>query len=328
VSGTVFITGAAGFIGSHLAQSLLARGERVAGFDNFDPFYPEWMKRRNLEEVAAGAGRAQFDFIAGDVRDADALAQALRRTRPESVVHLAARAGVRPSIADPAGYASVNIVGTSVLLRCAHEAGCRRVIVASSSSVYGNAAKVPFSESDDVSAPVSPYAATKLACEHITHAHRHLTGMPSACLRFFTVVGPAQRPDLAASLFLHKVSRGEPVHMFGDGSSVRDYTFVGDIVAGILAALDRVDAAGWRVWNLGGDAPVRLRDLVAAVGRVVGREPRIEHAPSQPGDVERTWADLTRARAELEYAPTVSLEEALSRQWAWMRTMERPLRTS
>lgn len=319
MSGTIVVTGAAGFLGSHVCEALLARGSRVIGIDNFDPFYPAEAKRRNVAASTRGAP-AGFELIEADITDADAVRAALRRTRPEGVIHLAARAGVRPSIADPVGYARANVLGTSVMLEAAREAGCGRFVFASSSSVYGNNRKVPFAEDDDVSRPISPYAATKRAGELLAFTHHALTRMPTACLRFFTVFGPRQRPDLAIARFLGLIARGEPIEVFGDGSMKRDYTFVGDIVAGVLAAYDRIDRFGYRVWNLGSDRPVRLDELVRSIVRVTGREPRIERRGVQPGDVEQTWADLTRARGELDYAPRTGLEEGLERQWSWMRS--------
>ena len=225
---------------------------------------------------------------------------------------------MRPSIADPRGYAMTNLVGTAVVMEAARAAGCSRLVIASSSSVYGNNAKTPFSEDDAVEHPISPYAATKRANELMGHTHWHLTGMPTAMLRFFTVFGPRQRPDLAIRKFLSRVGAGEEIEMFGDGSTSRDYTYIDDIVAGIIAAYDRVPTLGYRVWTLGGNHPISLAGLIEAVGATVGRAPRIVRRPMQPGDVERTWADLTRSRAERGYAPGTSLEEGLRRQWAWM----------
>jgi UDP-glucuronate 4-epimerase len=206
-------------------------------------------------------------------------------------------------------------MGTQVLLGEALRAGCGRFVMASSSSVYGNNRKVPFAEEDPVDEPISPYAATKKACELIAHAHWAMTKMPTACLRFFTVYGPRQRPDLAISLFMRRIARGEAIDMFGDGSMSRDFTFIGDIVRGVVAAHDRVDRHGYRVWNLGSDRPVRLDEMIAAIGRTVGREPVIKRLPMQPGDVDRTWADLTRSKQELGYAPTMPFDEGLAAQW-------------
>lgn len=311
----VIITGAAGFIGSHTARAVLARGGLVLGLDNLDPYYDTALKRRNLVSI----GSQRFEHRDCDIRDAARVRDAFDAFRPDTVIHLAARAGVRPSIADPAGYAMTNIVGTQHILDAAELAGCKRIVCASSSSVYGDNPKTPFAETDPVDAPISPYAATKKACELIGHAHHHLTGASVAMLRFFTVFGPAQRPDLAISLFLSSISQGRPIRLFGDGSASRDYTFVDDIVAGVLAACDRIDAHGYRVWNLGGDHPITLAELVDTVAAVVGRTPVIERLPMQPGDVQRTWADLTRSRSELGYRPGTPIRDGVQAQFGWMR---------
>jgi UDP-glucuronate 4-epimerase len=235
--------------------------------------------------------------------------------KPEGVIHLAAKAGVRPSVADPVGYTRVNVLGTATILRAAEEAGCRRAVLASSSSVYGNNEKTPFAEDDPVDHPISPYASTKRCCELLAHTHHHLTGMPTACLRFFTVFGPGQRPDLAIARFMRLMREGRPITMFGDGSMSRDHTSIDDIVAGVLAAYERVDRFGHRVWNLGSDRPVRLDELIGQIAEVTGITPQIEHADPPAGDVERTWADLTRSRAELGYEPRTNRLEGLERQW-------------
>lgn len=312
------VTGAAGFIGSHVCEALLRRGWRVVGLDNFDPFYDPSLKRRNLAEVTAGGG-ADFNFIEADIRDGSAMRALFESVRPEAVVHLAARAGVRPSIAEPALYASVNVEGTTNLLEAARLSGCGRFVLASSSSVYGDNPKTPFAETDDVNEPISPYAATKRACELIGHTFHHLYGMPVACLRFFTVFGPRQRPDLAISSFMRKIVSGERIPMFGDGASSRDYTFIDDIVAGVLASIDRVPDHGFRVWNLGGSSPVTLREMIDAVARAVGKPAIVESLPAQPGDVERTFADLDRSLRELGYVPRTPFEEGLRLQWQWLR---------
>ncbi len=316
---TILVTGAAGFIGSHTCEALLARGDRVVGLDNFDPFYDPRLKHRNLDAVRAAARPGAFEFVEGDICDDALVRSLLGRTRPTGVIHLAAKAGVRPSIADPAGYARANVLGTSVMLEESRRAGVGRFVMASSSSVYGNHPKAPFAETDDVSAPISPYAATKRACELLGHTHWHLTKMPTGCLRFFTVFGPRQRPDLAISLFLRRISRGETIQVFGDGSTSRDYTFIADIVRGILAAHDRVDRFGFRIWNLGHNEPVTLGDMVATIARTVGKPANITRAPAQPGDVERTWADLTRSSAELDYHPATPFAEGVARHWEWLR---------
>lgn len=317
----VLVTGAAGFIGSHVAQAVLARGGAVVGVDSFDPYYDEGLKQANLREIVGGEGGSRFVFHEADITDQGAMEGVFGEAKPGSVVHLAAKAGVRPSIEDPVGYAHANVTGTSVVLRAAERAGCGRMVVASSSSVYGSSEKTPFAETDDITRPISPYAATKLATEAVCSTHAHLTGMPTACLRFFTVYGPRQRPDLAIRLFMRKISAGEAIPFFGDGSTSRDYTFIDDIVSGVLASLERVVEHGYRVWNLGSDRPVTLRELVETIGGVVGREPVIDRRPMQPGDVPRTWADLTRAGEELSYRPTTALRAGLERQYSWMRSV-------
>ncbi|MFG0285532.1 MAG: NAD-dependent epimerase/dehydratase family protein [Phycisphaerales bacterium JB039] len=310
------VTGAAGFIGSSVSLALLRAGWRIVGVDNFDPFYDESVKRAN---VRACAGAGDFELLEADICEPGALAGALRRARPGLVIHLAARAGVRPSIEDPVGYARANVLGTAVVLDACLRAGTDRILCASSSSVYGNSEKVPFAETDDVSRPISPYASTKASCELLGFTHHALHGQPVAMLRFFTVYGPRQRPDLAISKFMRRVAAGEPIPVFGDGSTSRDYTFIDDIVAGVRAAADAIGGHGYRVWNLGSDTPVRLDAMIEAVAATVGRAAVIDRQPMQPGDVERTWADLTRSGAELHYSPSTSFADGLRKQWEWMR---------
>jgi len=314
---TTLITGGAGFIGSHLAERLLGDGQRVVAFDNFNTFYEPALKRENAELLGRHDG---FTLIDADIRDRDAVFAAFEEHKPEAVVHLAAMAGVRPSIADPAYYTAVNLDGTVHLLDAAVAVGTDKLAFASSSSVYGNNDKVPFAETDRVDEPISPYAATKKAGELICHTYWHIHRLPIVALRFFTVYGPRQRPDLAINKFLQLVARDEPIPMFGDGSTSRDYTFVDDIVTGIIASLDHCSTdVGCRVYNLGGSAPVSLMEMIQTIGRVVGKEPRIERQPMQPGDVNRTFADLSRSRDELGYEPTTTLEQGIARQWEWLR---------
>lgn len=316
----VLVTGAAGFIGSHVAAALVRRGDDVVGLDSFDAFYGRGLKERNRSAVEAAAeepGAGSFELVEDDIRDAGVAERAVGGAG--SVVHLAARAGVRPSIAEPALYADVNVRGTTLLLEAARTSGVDRFVLASSSSVYGNAEKVPFAETDDVSRPISPYAATKAACEHLAWTYHHLYELPIASLRFFTVFGPRQRPDLAIAKFLERVARGEAIEVFGDGSTSRDYTFIEDIVSGVLAAHDRIPEHGCRVWNLGGSEPTSLAEMVATVERVVGERAVIERKPMQPGDVVRTYADLTRSRAELGFEPRTGFEAGVRAQWAELR---------
>ncbi len=314
----ILVTGCAGFIGSHLCQSLLEQGAAVVGVDSFDPFYGRARKEHNLAMIAQSDAHGRFVFHDMDICNQEVLAEMMNKAGVTGTVHLAAKAGVRPSIADPSGYAMSNVLGTQSVLSASSQAGCKRAVCASSSSVYGNNTKVPFAETDAVNRPISPYAATKVSCELIAHAHHHLTQLPIAMLRFFTVFGPRQRPDLAMSLFLSKVGAGESINKFGDGTTSRDYTFVDDIVDGIVRSYERIDGHGYRIWNLGGDHPTTLNELIATVGEVVGREPTVHEMGVQPGDVERTWADLSRSRDELGYSPSTSVRDGLEQQWAWM----------
>lgn len=314
-SPTILVTGAAGFIGSHVTQSLIARGSRVVGIDNFDAYYAKQTKQRNLRE----AGIPESDICTIDITDATALTAVFDRFKPEGVIHLAAKAGVRPSIADPAGYMHTNVVGTTLILQNATRIGCSRVVMASSSSVYGNAKQSPFHEELDVSNPISPYAASKRACELLAFTHHHLTKLPIASLRFFTVFGPRQRPDLAIGMFMKRISQGEPIQMFGDGSTARDYTFIGDIVQGVLASYDAIPKHGVRTWNLGNNKPITLRDMISTIERAVGKQARIEQKPMQPGDVERTCADITRSQRELSYQPHTPFPEGVAKHWDWMQ---------
>jgi UDP-glucuronate 4-epimerase len=311
MSERVLITGGAGFIGSRVALRLLERGREVRILDNFDPFYPEAQKRRNLA-VAAGAARGRrLDVVEGDIRDRSVCERAVDGV--DGVIHLAALAGVRPSIADPIRYMDVNVTGTQTLLEAIRGRPRLPFVFASSSSVYGGNTKVPFAESDPVDRPVSPYAASKKAGEVLCHAHHHLHGNPLTCLRFFTVYGPGQRPEMAIHLFSRKLVSGEPIPVFGDGSSSRDYTFVSDIVDGVVAALERAD--GYRIYNLGGAQTTTLAALIEALERAFDRKAIIDRRGDQPGDVPRTWADVSLAHRDLGFESRVTIEDGL-RQFA------------
>ncbi|HXY68528.1 MAG TPA: NAD-dependent epimerase/dehydratase family protein [Gemmatimonadales bacterium] len=310
----VVVTGAAGFIGSHVAERLAARGDEVVGLDNFDPFYPRAIKEANL----AGLARSpRFRLVEGDVRDAALACRLL--DGDTAVVHLAARAGVRPSLEDPAGYASVNIEGTAVLLEAARRAGTRRFVFGSSSSVYGDTAPVPFAEDWPALLPVSPYAATKRAGEMLCATFAQLYGLRIMALRFFTVYGPRQRPDLAIHKFTRLIAEGRAVPFYGDGSSERDYTYIDDIVGGVTAAVGWTAAGGpgVEIVNLGESRTTTLSALVALIARAVGREARLERLPEQPGDVRRTCADVRKAARLLGYRPATTVEDGIPRFVRW-----------
>ena len=315
----ILVTGAAGFIGSHAAEALVQRGYHVVGVDNFCDFYDRSWKEMNLRSVAshASGGEHAVDVEEIDITDGDAIDRLVARTKPVAILHLAAMAGVRPSIEQPAYYARVNVEGTTHLLQAAVKHGVRKFLFASSSSVYGNLGRVPFSENDPVAEPISPYAATKRSGELLCYTFWHLYKLPVFCLRFFTVYGPRQRPDLAIHKFTRLISNGQPVPVFGDGSTSRDYTFVDDIVGGILASLDKCDR--YRIYNLGGSDPVTLSHLLSELERAIGKQAIIDRRPAQPGDVERTYADLTRSTSELGYRPRTSLSEGLRKFVAWFR---------
>jgi UDP-glucuronate 4-epimerase len=311
----VLVTGAAGFIGSVLVDRLLGRGDEVVGLDNFDPYYPPITKRANL---AAAMLDPRFRLIEADIRDGDRILAILDEVRPEAVVHLAALAGVRPSIERPGLYASVNVVGTTHLFSAACQLDpLPRFIYASSSSIYGDRTAAPFRETDPVDQPVSPYAATKLACELMAHAFHHLYGLPVTGLRFFTAYGPRNRPDLAVAKFARLIDRGDEVPMFGDGSTRRDYTFVEDIADGVIRAVDR--CSGLHLYNLGHSEPIELRTMIETLGQALGKVPKVRILPEQPGDVRLTCADISRASAELGYAPRTSFREGIEAFVDWYR---------
>ncbi len=308
----IVVTGGAGFIGSHLCEALLTRDYEITVLDNFDSFYDPAVKRRNIETISRDA---RFNLVEGDIRDPNAVDRAL--VGASAVVHLAARAGVRPSIEQPLLYQDVNINGTVVLLEACKKHGIEKFIFGSSSSVYGNNKKTPFAESDFVDHPISPYAATKRAGELIAHTYHHLYDFDVICLRFFTVYGPRQRPDLAIHKFARLIAAGKPIPVFGDGSMMRDFTYIDDIVDGVLRAIDK--AKGYRIYNLGESQPVALGDLIALLEEAMGKKAIIDRQPLQPGDVERTFADVTRAKEELGYQPTTDMRQGLKRFVEWFQ---------
>jgi UDP-glucuronate 4-epimerase len=310
----VLLTGGAGFIGSHVGERLLARGDRVVVLDNFNDAYDPALKRRNAELLeSAGA-----EVVVGDIRDGPRVGELFEREGFDVLVHLAALAGVRPSLADPLGYQDVNVRGTMVLLEELRRRPGTRMVFASSSSVYGANEKVPFTEADEIHHPVSPYAATKRAGELIAWTYHHLWSIPTTCLRFFTVYGPRQRPEMAIAKFVRLVLEGQPIPFFGDGSTRRDYTYVDDIVDGVVAAIDR--CGGYEIYNLGESATTSLSELVALIGAACGREPVLDRQPLQPGDVLVTYADVSKARERLGYRPSTPVAEGIARYLEWLRS--------
>lgn len=316
----VLVTGAAGFIGSHTCEALLRRGTPVVGLDNFDPYYSVATKRQNVREIESTARQAgvAFVMVKGDICEAELAEELVATHKIQAIVHLAAKAGVRRSLEDPLGCARTNIEGTITLLEAACRAKLRRFIVGSSSSVYGDAAQVPFSEDQRVTMPISPYAASKRAAESFCYTYHALHQLPILCLRLFTVYGPRQRPDLAINKFVRLLSADKPIPKYGDGTSIRDYTYIGDIVRGILAALD--SEIDWDIINLGSDNPITLNELITTVEKVLGKQASIDQLSPQPGDMRQTHADITKARRLLNWQPEVSLQEGLREFVRWWRS--------
>jgi UDP-glucuronate 4-epimerase len=301
------VTGGAGFIGSHLCERLLANGHSVAAFDDLNDFYDIQLKRRNLQDIQSLA--RPFEFVQGDVTNAAALNGLLGRVHFDQVIHLAARAGVRPSLEQPALYQRVNVEGTVNLLEAARRNGVRKVILASSSSVYGVNSKSPFSEKDPILSAISPYAASKLACEALGHVYHHLYGLDIVALRFFTVYGPRQRPDLAIHKFARLMMEGQPLPVFGDGTTARDYTYIDDILQGVLACTRQ--EFGYEIFNLGEAQTVTLARLIELLEKGLGRKALVQRLPAQPGDVPLTCADISKAREKLGYRPSTKIEQGI-----------------
>ena len=311
----ILVTGGAGFIGSHVCERLLREGHAVCAFDDLNDFYAPALKQANLRSLQSLA--LPFTFIHGDLTDVAALEEAFASAQFDQVIHLAARAGVRPSLQQPALYQRVNVEGTVNLLEAARARKVRKVTIASSSSVYGVNAKVPFSEADPIFSAISPYAASKLACEALGHTYHHVYGMDIAMLRFFTVYGPRQRPDLAIHKFARKMLAGQKIPFFGDGSSRRDYTYVDDILAGVLAAIDR--PLKYETANIGGAQTTSLRELIGLLEEALGVKATLDLQPAQPGDVPLTSADVTHSGEVLGYAPKTPLREGLRLFADWLR---------
>jgi UDP-glucuronate 4-epimerase len=301
------VTGGAGFIGSHVCERLLHSGHAVWAFDDLNPFYDPKLKQRNLHDLQALA--RPFEFILGDLTDRAALNALFGSVKFDQVIHLAARAGVRPSLEEPALYQRVNVEGTVNVLEAARLNRVRKAIIASSSSVYGVNAKVPFAESDPIFHAISPYAASKLACEALGHVYHHVYGFDVVMLRFFTVYGPRQRPDLAIHKFARLISAGKPIPFFGDGTAARDYTYITDILDGVIACTQK--EFGYEIINLGESQTVRLDRLVELLESALGKKAVLDRQPAQPGDVPITFADIAKARARLGYKPRVKIEQGI-----------------
>ncbi len=317
----ILVTGAAGFIASHLIQKLTSLGFSVTGIDNFDDFYSRELKRKNVE-LAHTSANGNFSFFEGDICDAKFLSSL--KGGFDAVIHIAAKAGVRPSIEKPLDYIQVNIEGTQNILDLMQKQGCKKLVFASSSSVYGNNEKVPFQETDSVDKPISPYAFTKKANELQIHTAHHLHDIDAVCLRFFTVFGPRQRPDLAIRKFVTKILNNEPIEMYGDGSTGRDYTYVEDTVDGIIRSLNYIQSNSrvYEIINLGNSSPITLKEMIYTIYELMGKEPNIKQLPMQPGDVELTYADISKAQKLLGYQPQTSFKEGLRKFIDWMQSQQ------
>lgn len=312
----VIVTGGAGFIGSHVAERLVKDGCNVSIIDDMNDFYSPALKRANLTTIQA-AGRIKFHQ--SDIRDEETISQLIKDVRPDAIIHLAARAGIRPSLDDPLLYESVNVRGTLALLEGSRHAGVQKFVFASSSSIYGVSSSLPFRESDCVNLPISPYAATKIAGEKMCFAYSHLYGLSAICLRLFSVYGPRQRPDLAIRKFTECIENGRPIIVYGDGSSARDYTYVDDIVNGVVAAL-HYDCS-FEVFNLGGSRPVSLKTLIHTLELALNRSANVQWIASQSGELPITYADISKARAAIGYAPRMPFEQGISTFVKWYRSM-------
>jgi UDP-glucuronate 4-epimerase len=315
----ILVTGAAGFIGSSLCDALLERGDTLLGLDNFNDYYAPAIKHRNL---AGAQEHENFTLVEGDITDEGTVRKAFDDFQPEVVVHLAARAGVRPSLADPALYNRVNVMGSQNILEACRTADLSHLVFASTSSVYGGSTDVPFSEDNPVMKPISPYAATKRANELMAHVYSHVHGLNVSLMRFFTVYGPRQRPDMAIHKFTRMIDAGDPIPMFGDGSTARDYTYIDDIVHGLIQAVDR--PFRYEIFNLGEHHTTTLRELITLIEKHVGKEAVIDQQPMQPGDVTITFADIDKARTLLDYDPQTDMDTGIQNFVQWYREVNRP----
>ncbi len=307
------VTGGAGFIGSHVCERLLQAGHAVWALDDLNSFYSPAIKEKNLKEIAA-LGKP-FTFILNNLSDVRALENLFSQVHFDQVIHLAARAGVRPSLDEPEFFQQVNVEGTVNILEAARRHGVKKALLASSSSVYGVNTKVPFSEGDPVFSVISPYAASKLACEALGHVYHYVYGMDVAMLRFFTVYGPRQRPDLAIHKFAKLIHAGKPIQVYGDGSTERDYTYISDTVDGVIACTQK--KFGYEIFNLGNSQTVKLSRLIELLESALGKKAIINRQPTQPGDVPRTYADISKAQRLLGYQPRVKIEDGIPKFVDW-----------
>jgi UDP-glucuronate 4-epimerase len=315
----MLVTGGAGFIGSSLIDKLLQNGEKVVALDNFDPFYRKETKQSNL---AGAFEHPNFTFVEGDIRDRSLMLKILADHQIDIVIHLAAKAGVRPSLSDPSTYYDVNVNGTLNILEGMRALGIKKMVFGSSSSVYGNNRTIPFREDHNVDFPISPYASTKKSGELLCHVYSHLYGFEINCLRFFTVFGPRQRPDLAIHKFTKLISADQPIPFYGDGSTSRDYTYIDDIVAGIISASTHF--SGYNIMNLGGSNPVSLSELVKKIGKLLAKEPVLDRRPMQAGDVDLTYGSIEKANEFLNYTPKVGIDKGLKLFIDWFIENETP----
>ena len=310
----ILVTGAAGFIGSHLCEKLLVDGNTVVGFDNFDPFYERTIKENNLK---TSISNESFNLVEGDIRDTESVKELFNEHTFEVVVHLAAKAGVRPSIKDPITYNKVNVLGTLNILEMMKENDIKRLVFASSSSVYGDSPDVPYKETMNVNNPISPYAATKIAAELLCYNYRHLYNISATCLRFFTVYGPRQRPEMAIAKFVKKAYDGNLISIYGDGSSCRDFTYIKDIIQGVVASIER--DLGFEIINIGESETIDLNTLLELIKELTGCDLKTEHVPMQAGDVYKTFANIDKAKQLLDYTPVTSVREGLKQYISWLR---------
>lgn len=313
----ILVTGGAGFIGSHLVDKLLELGHEVLSIDNFDPFYDKSEKLQNREKHFSFN---TFSFQETDITNKEALQRVMYAFQPQYIFHLAAKAGVRPSVENPSDYVKTNIIGSLHVLEIARDIKPIRTILASSSSVYGLNEKIPFRENDPILQPASPYAATKIGMEALAHTFSHLYELDIVSLRFFTVYGPRQRPDLAIRKFMQHIDSALPIDLFGDGTTSRDYTYIDDIIRGVIKSMYFKNPRQYEVFNLGNSSPVTLKELIQAIEKVVGKKAIIRHRPMQSGDVPVTYADLTKSKEYLDFVPETTLDTGLTRMYEWLKS--------